>query len=116
MKEKRLKPYMGFSRSGGSEEGAVLIFAHTAKEAKSIAFEELKGWCDNQEWIDVVVNRLDGEWLYADADQEMLKNNIPHVNNSPTGCKCCELWGLKLNAEEICKDCQQELIISEEVK
>ena len=31
-----LKPYMGYSRSEGSLEGAVLIFAHNLKEAKRI--------------------------------------------------------------------------------
>lgn len=101
----KLKPYMGYSRGGGSEEGAVLIFAHTAREAKKLAFEELKGWCDDQEWIDVAVKRLKGEWLYAETDQEKLKNNIPHVIDSPTGCRRCELWGVKLNEKGICEDC-----------
>ncbi|MDQ7818716.1 MAG: hypothetical protein RDU14_16945 [Melioribacteraceae bacterium] len=107
--ETKLKPYMGYSRAGGSKEGAVLIFAHTAREAKKLTFPELKGWCGDQEWIDVAVNRLKGEWLYAEADQEMLKNNIPHVIDCPKStCKQCECWGSKLNEEGICEDCIEE--------
>lgn len=111
-----MKPYMGYSRSGGSAAGAVLIFAHNGREAKKLAFEELTGWCYDQEWIDVVVNLLKGEWLYAEADQEKLKNGIPHIIDSPTCCKQCETWGHKLNEKGICNYCEEELSTSEEVK
>lgn len=105
----KLKPYMGYSRSGGSAAGAVLIFAHTAREAKKLAFPELKGWCDGQEWIDVAVRKLKKEYLYAEADLEKLKNNIPHVIYSPTiTCKQCECWGLELNGDGICTNCIEE--------
>lgn len=36
----KLKPYMGYSREGGASEGAVLIFAHSVKEAKREAYKE----------------------------------------------------------------------------
>lgn len=105
--ETKLKPYMGYSRAGGSEEGACLIFAHNGKEAKKLAFEELKGWFDEQEWIDVAVNRLKGEWLYQEADQENLKNNFPHVVDNPMTCKKCETWGHETYIDGVCEDCRE---------
>ena len=104
-----LKPYMGYSRAGGSAEGAVLIFAHTAREAKKYAFEELQGWYSDQEWIDVAIKKLKGEHLYKEADQENLQKNIPHVIDCPKStCKQCECWGLELNEDGICSYCIDE--------
>lgn len=105
--ETKLKPYIGYSRSGGSEEGACLIFANNCKEAKKLAFEEFKGWFDEQEWIDVAVNKLKGEWLYKEANQENLKNNFPHVVDNPVTCKKCETWGHETYIDGICEDCRE---------
>ena len=39
MSERKLKAYMLCSHGAGSQEGAVLCFHHTAKEAKKLAWQ-----------------------------------------------------------------------------
>ena len=98
---------MGYSRGGGSEEGACLIFAHNGKEAKKLAFEELSGWCSDQEWIDVAVNRIRKYFIYKSADQELLAKGIPHIADNPACCKQCEMWGSELDENGICESCKE---------
>jgi len=107
-----LKPYMGYSREAGSFEGAVLIFAHGIKEAKVLAWKEMR-YDIVEDYMDVAVNRLwEKDWLFKDADQEKLKQGIAHVVISPTGCRSCELWGEELNDEGYCPDCEEEYKIN----
>ena len=42
---------------GDPAEGAALVFAETAKEARRLAFDTLRDWFD-AEWIDTRVRRL----------------------------------------------------------
>ncbi len=50
-----------------------------------------------------------GEHLYKEADQDKLKNNIPHVIDNPRNtCKQCEYWGSELNEDGICSNCIDE--------
>lgn len=105
-----LNIYMGYSRAGGSSEGAVLIFAHTVKEAKKI------GWyiCSDMmvdEYIDMAVNRLRNEdYLYAQADQEKLDNSIAHVIDNPKICIECETWGSSpIGDDGFCDTCRSML-------
>ena len=103
-----LKMYMGFWRAVGSSEGACLIFANNYKEAKKIAFGVLGGWSTDTEWIDVGVNLIrKSDYLYKEANQELLKNNIPHSIESPEGCNKCERWGYEIDAEGICSSCRE---------
>ena len=98
-----LKPYM-FS-DGEPQEGAVLVFAHTAREAKRVGYSSSFMWgCD---YIDYRVQWLRDAFLYKEADQEKLKNGIPHVVENPTACKNCLLWGYEINKEGICENCQE---------
>lgn len=48
-KKKILRAYM--VSMGGPAEGAVLVFAFNEREAKTIAWDEIRGW-DSGEWID----------------------------------------------------------------
>lgn len=101
----KLKPYMGFDRNYGSENGACLIFAHSIKEAKPLAFGIVSMWC-GIDYIDTGCNLIKGVAVFQYADQEKLKNNIPHVIESPPVCKFCNLWsGDGLNENELCPDC-----------
>ena len=43
-----LKIYSGYSILMGFEEGACLIFAPNRREAKKLAFKQLKGWYDDK--------------------------------------------------------------------
>ena len=84
-----LKPYMGFSRSLGAPEGAVLIFARTAREAKRISWGRffIPDICD--EYIDYGVRLIrNGAHL-----MKLATSNQPHVIESPPTCPRCELWG-----------------------
>jgi hypothetical protein len=84
---------MGFSRGAGSEEGACLIFAHTAKEARKLAHRVMLGWFDG-EWIDTAVRRLRGKpWLMLEADMAKLAEDEPHAIECPTTCPTCGQWG-----------------------
>ena len=101
-----LKPYMAYSREMGAQECAILIFAPTAKEAKKL------GWLARDfltdEFTDLAVKFLKDEpWIFKDANQEKLHLRTPHVIENPSCCKSCEHWGLKLNENGLCEDCQE---------
>ena len=104
-----MKPYMGYSREGGSREGAVLIFAHNIKEAKRIGFKVLSSWITD-EYTDMAVTLIKkGDFLFeqvSDWSKDKLAKGIPHVLDSPPSCKVCELWGSELNENGLCEDCQ----------
>ncbi len=106
-----MKPYMGYDNLGGSAEGAILIFAHTAREAKKVAwgfYSFIQEVCDD-EYINLRVTLMkDCDYIFKEANQDKLKANTPHVIESPTGCKGCEQWGYELNNEGYCEDCEEE--------
>ena len=102
--------YMGFSRCNGSYEGAALIFAHSVREAKKVGWRE----CGNlftDEFTDFSVRLLkDSEWLYQEANQEKLRNDIAHTIDNPHSCKRCECWGQsEILDNGLCEDCNAEL-------
>lgn len=106
-----MKMYMGYD--GEPKYGAVLIFAHTAKEARPLAFKEIKSWQDDVEWINVRIKLIKGkEFLFKLADKEKLEKDIPHAIDDlgPATCKSCECWGEKLNENGICESCLKEVI------
>lgn len=105
-----MKPYMAYSREGGSGEGAVLVFAHTVKEAKIEAWGIVS---DNftDEYTDMAVTWLkDRDFLFEQADPTKLTEDIPHIIESPILCKSCNFWGYKLNEQGYCEDCQGDLV------
>jgi len=100
-----MKAYMGYEKDC-SDEGACLIFANNAKEAKSLAYEEVNGWNDAQ-WIDIRVKWLKREnFLFELADKEKLVKNIPHLiaDLSSICCKICNCWGQEYE-NGICNSC-----------
>lgn len=101
-----LNTYMGFSRSAGSEEGACLVFAYTAKEARKIAHLVI---CDlfDGEWIDTAVRRLrDKPWLYDEANPVKLESDTPHFVECPIGCETCGMWGFE-RKDGHCTNCDE---------
>ncbi len=103
-----MKPYMAYSREVGSCEGAVLVFAHTVKEAKIEAWGIVSDYCTD-EYTDMAVTWLkDRGFLLSQADPVKLAKGIPHIIESPILCKSCNLWGYKLNEQGYCEDCQSE--------
>lgn len=87
-----LNAYMGFDRKAGEGEGACLIFAHTAKEAKKVGHAQVADWFDTP-WIDMGVRKLDKTHLFAEADAEKLAAGVPHVIECPKTCPTCKTWG-----------------------
>jgi hypothetical protein len=102
-----MKAYMGWDGEIGSEEGALLIFVHSIKEAKKIGGPIIRGWFDG-EFIDTRIKWLkDKPHLFKDnADPAKLKADIAHVVESPRSCIRCELWGLPINEDGICEECE----------
>jgi hypothetical protein len=109
-----LKPYMGYSRWDGPVEGAILIFAHSVREAKKIGCRDGN---ITDEYVDFAVNLIRySPWLFKDANQEKLQSDTAHVIDSPTGCKRCELWGNEIGEDGLCEDCREEVEQEYELK
>jgi len=102
-----MKPYMAFSRGAGPGEGAVLVIANTARQAKSLVWEHCS--CFNvEDWIDqsaILIRNNKG--ILALADQEKLRANVPHVIDNPEGCIKCECWGIPLSESGLCEICSE---------
>ena len=82
-----LRPYMCFC--GEPSEGAVLAWAHTAQDARKLAYPAIADWTDCG-FIDVRARLLRAHPAYY----ETLKlKDAPHVNDNPPSCAVCEQWG-----------------------
>lgn len=111
-----LKAYVGYSRAGGTEAGACLIFAHNTKEAHKLAYKQLGSWFDSNgpdDWIDIATKVLAKEFLFKEADQEKLAVSIAHVIDCPETCHSCELWGKELDEKGFCEDCCEGNLMEE---
>jgi len=96
---------MAYSRCGGSPEGASLIFAHSVKEAKPVAWKVMGYWLDG-EYTDLAVCLLkNSDHLFSQANQEKLKDGMPHGIETPICCNGCGYWGYEMNKEGYCQDC-----------
>jgi len=100
-----MRAYMGYSRSAGRGEGAVLIFADTVREARVLAWHSvLNEMCDG-EYLDVEVSWIrNSPWIFG----EMLETS-PHVVERPRVCSRCMTWGgSEIGEDGICDDCKEE--------
>lgn len=103
-----LKTYIGYSQFAGSYEGACLIFAHSAREARVVGWQEAANMFTD-EYIDFVVRRIRGEWFYKEADQDKLANDMPHVVIDVRSCNRCEQWGQsEISEDGLCEECKWE--------
>ena len=101
-----MKIYMGYSRYCGSHEGAVLIFANSAKEAKRVSFSDLSALGIAEDYIDVAVRWIrTSPWLFDQANKDKLKTGIAHVIDNPETCKGCDMWGGEFNDNGTCSNC-----------
>ncbi len=101
-----MKPYMAFSRHDGPVEGAILVIANTAKEARWLAWQS--GDCQNVEnWLDQAVKLIRDKTIMALANQDKLARNESHVVWSPVGCKSCGYWGAGITADNLCCECNE---------
>ena len=102
-----MHPYIGYS--GDPSEGAALIFAHSAKQAKPLAFGMLSGWFD-LDFTDVRVRRVreNEAYLLALANPEKLVTGTPHVIEDPPSCNLCLQWGSVIDENHHCARCAAE--------
>jgi hypothetical protein len=98
---------MGYDESVGSSEGAVLIFAHTAKEAKKVFWKACGGEIV-EEYIDArVVWLKDRPWLFLEIDLNKSAAAEAHVVVSPLSCARCETWGTsRIGDNGLCESCK----------
>ncbi len=104
-----LKMYMGYV-ADSIEEGACLIFAHSAKEARQIGWPIVDSWfmCD---FLYMRVKKIENkkhEYLYKEANQEKLRCGESHVIESPESCARCNMWGMSEVTGGICEECLEE--------
>jgi hypothetical protein len=91
---KPLKIYMGYDSSLGSEEAAVLIFAHSSKEARKLGWEDMK-LLHNTAWTEMAVLALRRNTvaLSQNADPVKLAAGEAHVVTNMSVCPNCYLFG-----------------------
>jgi hypothetical protein len=95
--------YMAYDRQAGPSEAAILVFHHTAKQARYLAWsEEMGDW--GCEFVDAAATRLGAEFehlwslYYGDG--------LPLLITNPPTCPCCKVWGYKLTDDgKHCEGC-----------
>lgn len=100
-KDGRLCRYAMRNCCGDPAEGAALVFAESAKEARRLAFDTLRDWFD-AEWIDTRVRRLRKHRDYLMG----LYDGKHAVCDDPDSCDVCGTWGAPHDATgcEHCRD------------
>lgn len=91
------------------DDWAILVIAPNRREAMRQAFKGITGLISDIPYIDIRVKQMKKnlEWLLGDADKEKLERSEAHFNDSPRSCEKCYMWGMPLNDDGICKDCEQ---------
>jgi len=106
-----MKAYIAFNRHYGTDEGAALVFANTAREAKKVVYPVMEG-CIWHEWTDLGVrwlNSADREHLFeSEGDAALLAMGAAHVIDNPTVCSACEQWGPQIMANGMCDKCSRD--------
>jgi len=101
-----MRAYMGYCIE--PYEGACLIFAHSAKEAKRLAW----GYVSyiGGDYVDVRVRWLrNRDHLFlSEADQEKLARGEAHAIDEPKYCNSCEFWGDPIGDDGYCDDCRAD--------
>ena len=103
-----LKPYMAYSRSAGSSEGAFLVLATNGREAKRLAW----GYCSfafDGQYTDLAVRLIKNPAnVLLLAEQDKLNAGQPHVIDNPVSCFSCGFWGNGLTDDNLCSSCGEE--------
>ena len=99
------KPYFVYTPASFCEpDPAILVFAHRATQAKSIAYQ---AWPCEVNFIDLRVKLIrenTGYW-FSFADKKKLEKGIPHIAvEEPPFCEIC---GAYLNPDGTCPLCNK---------
>jgi hypothetical protein len=102
-----LNPYMVYSRGAGSEDCAVLVFAHSVQEARVVGWHGT-GSEITDDFLDLAATRLRNvSWLYAEGNQSKHAADIAH-EVEPKSCSHCEKWGHSPIGEDgLCQECRE---------
>ena len=101
----KLKAYIAFF-GDSRHEAAALVIAHTAKDAKLLAWHGIDWISEYDEYLDLRVNRIWNDCLvHPLADQRGLAEGKPHVIDDPPGCASCFQWGSGIDDEKKCGSC-----------
>jgi hypothetical protein len=92
-----------------ADEAAILVFAHTAREARKVGRPTINQFDHFASYVDIHVSKLNKSHLFAEADPIKLAGGIAHVIESPNTCPNCETWGGAL-AGDGCEFCSDETI------
>ena len=100
-----MKAYMGYSKSAGSCEGAILIFANNSKEAKSLARKSSVMAELAENFLDVTVTWLkNSQYLF----KQMPTDDTPCFVESPITCTDCGMWGRgDIGEDGVCEACKE---------
>jgi len=106
-----LNAYMIYSRCGGSELGASLVFAHNVQEARVVGWHGIGSDLTDQ-YTDLAANRLRNKpWLFYEALAAKFANDEAHVIDSPKTCRTCECWGQSpIGDDGLCEGCRQDVV------
>ena len=100
-----LRAYSVHNREAGPGEGALLVFANTAGQAKKLGFGTVNDWFDS-EWHEVAAHWLRQSEEYLAEQEGVDLEGEPRLIESPKGCQRCELWGEPLDSEQVCESCR----------
>jgi len=107
----KLRAYMLFDCKSGPAEGAVLVFAHSAMEAKRLGWRTIQEWTGT-EYLNVVARHMPSEQGWLAAQEGVDLESEPRMIGSPQCCDRCELWGtaplIQLSGESVCETCADE--------
>ncbi len=98
-----MKAYMGYSRIAGSSEGACLVFATNAKEARKLAWRRCQ-FDLFEEWVEVAV-----KWI-RDLPEHLkaLDMGKPQCLLDVPSCQRCETWGGHPCEDGRCDNCESD--------
>ena len=88
-----MKAYMGYSREAGSDDGAILIFANNAKEARKIGYTEAMASLGCESWIDFAVCLIKNPQIFSEANDMKIMRGEAHIILEPELCPTCQTWG-----------------------
>ncbi len=94
-----LRSYMAWA--GDPQDGAALVFAHSAAEAKRLAWPTLQGWMTTDAFTDVRVR-----WLRTGC-LHLRKQDGPHVVDAPLSCADCGMWWEEPLVDGLCEGCRE---------
>lgn len=94
--------YMGYDMYNGPAEGAVLIFANTAREARKLLWKQ-----NLEKYLDVRICLInDSPYL----EKEKLHNQPHIVVPEKSTCKKCGMWGIgEIGGDGLCDLCRSVL-------